>query len=377
MIVDLLIFSTSKKPWFKDDIAELRAHMERAKGVKVGKVDIQHIELPKLPLKRDADGDLKFAWDGFKEYFTWQAKRYNAVVLHISRAEKRKLGLTVNGSYNRDPDEIFECWFAADEGQRSENYWGVYMLGRTIFWSEWMRLAAHELTGHGFERFFYGYHTDFTHDYDYGPNDERGKRDGPHILPQLINIMDATEWTKVRDRRDATAYRLIDRLKAILTGLKKPPTLEAPPLSPVDQRYYEKPSQLYGARTDDTLSGVHNGLDVACPVGTPLRMMLDGEVTHSFDNESMGSTLYCRFKFEGETFYVPYLHLSARVSPGIYKRGDIIGKTGNTGRVEGDGHLHHEDWVCPIDRALLKTEASVRAVTRDPLVFLRENAVNQ
>jgi hypothetical protein len=106
-------------------------------------------------------------------------------------------------------------------------------------------------------------------------------------------------------------------------------------------------------------------------------MMLDGEVTHSFDNDSMGKTVYCRFQHEGQPMYWPFLHLSARVAPGKYKRGDIIGKTGNTGRVIGSGHSHQEKWVCPIDRALLKTEASARAVTRDPLAFLREHAVNQ
>lgn len=376
MTINLLIFTTSKKVWFKDDIAELRAHMERAKGVTVNFVDVLPVVLPKMALKKDGDGDTKFDWGDFKKHFTAKAHGYNAVMLHISREEKRKLGITVNGSYNRDPDEIFECWIAADEGQRSKHYWGVYFLGRTIFWSEWLRLAAHELSGHGFERFFYGYRTNFTHDYDYGPADERGKRDGPHMLPELIKIMDATTWTETRDRRDATAYRLIGILKGILGKLKNP-EIDPAPLYPVDAAYYEHPSQPYGVRTDDTLSGIHNGLDVACPVGTPLRMMLDGEVTHSFDNPSMGKTVYCRFEYDGQTMYWPFLHLSARVAPGRYKRGDIIGKTGNTGRVIGDGHSHQEHWVCPIDRGLLGTEASARAVTRDPLVFLREHAVNE
>jgi hypothetical protein len=376
MNIKLLILTTSKKQWFADDIAELRTHAERAKGVKVESVEVRHIELPKMRLKKDAEGDTKFDWTDFKKQITSQADDHNAVMLHISREEKRKLGITVNGSYNRDPDEIFECFIVADEGQRSKDYWAVMFLGRMIFWSEWMRLAVHELLGHGFERFFIGYQTNYTHDYDYGLGWREGDRGGPHILPQLILIMDATKWTETRDKRDATAFRLIDMLKGILAKAKNP-EIEGPPLYPVDAKYFEAPSQAYGVPSDDMMSGMHNGLDVACPVGTPLRMMLDGQVTHSFDNPSMGSAVYCRFDFDGQVMYWAFLHLSARLAPGHYKRGDIIGKTGNTGKVIGNGHLHSEQWVCPIDRNLLATGASARAVTRDPLVFLREHAVNQ
>lgn len=383
MNIRVLILSTSKTRWFAADVERLRFHMEKAKGVVVDTIDIRLISDPKLKVIRDSDGDRTFDWQSFRDIITTQASGYNAVILHVTRQQAKWLDLDVNGSYRRDPDEFFECWISADNGQRSENYWGVFskVYDDIIYWSEWLRMAVHELTSHGFERFFYGYETNYTHDYDYGPNWRDGDRSGPHILPELITIMDATEWTRLRDLRDQTKLRLIDIIKRKVQDLIRQlrnPMIDGP-IYPLAPEYWRKVTQRFGTpnpryqKTHPVASErIHNGDDFGTPIGTPIYAPVDGAIAfRGGDHPTMGGFVYFDGMFGKDRRYLRFLHLSKAMPVGRYKQGDIIGYTGNSGDSDGP-HLHIDVWKVPINSALIRTPKGVRENLLDPVAFFAE-----
>lgn len=109
----------------------------------------------------------------------------------------------------------------------------------------------------------------------------------------------------------------------------------------VSQRFGENPDAYapYG------LAG-HEGLDLAVPVGTPVRAAHDGTAT-----VRLGSPTYGHYvTVQSEQVDTLYAHLSrVHVEQGdAVRAGDIIGLSGNTGRSFGD-HLHFGVRPNPID----------------------------
>ncbi|MBM7661201.1 murein DD-endopeptidase MepM/ murein hydrolase activator NlpD [Bacillus mesophilus] len=105
---------------------------------------------------------------------------------------------------------------------------------------------------------------------------------------------------------------------------------------------------VYGELTDHfgTRGGHHHGIDIAAPTGTDTFSVEDGTVTKSYYSSSYGHVVFIKHP---EGFETVYAHLSERlVEEGQeIKKGDVIGKVGNTGRSRG-AHLHFEvhmgDW---------------------------------
>ena len=99
----------------------------------------------------------------------------------------------------------------------------------------------------------------------------------------------------------------------------------------------------------------HSGLDFAAPTGTPVKSPADGRVL-----------LIGNFYFNGQTIFIDhgqgvitmFCHLSeiAYLPGDKVKRGDVVGKVGNTGRSTGP-HLH---WNVSLNNARV-----------DPALFLR------
>lgn len=103
---------------------------------------------------------------------------------------------------------------------------------------------------------------------------------------------------------------------------------------PLDNWDNLKRTYRHGAPT--TYSLRHFGVDYAVPIGTPIYAPFDGSniVAQSFLKG--GNTLW--FKFENKIMRC--MHLRDLPTTGIYKEGDVIGYTGNTGSLTTGPHLH-------------------------------------
>ena len=98
----------------------------------------------------------------------------------------------------------------------------------------------------------------------------------------------------------------------------------------------------YGSRTDPLTHGHgnHQGVDIAAAPGQPVHASADGIVMMTGVQGGYGKAV---FLAHGYGLTTRYGHLSAiSVKPGQrVKRGDVVGRVGNTGRSTGY-HLHYE-----------------------------------
>jgi len=99
---------------------------------------------------------------------------------------------------------------------------------------------------------------------------------------------------------------------------------------------FGKISSGYGWRKRE----FHHGLDIACPVGTPIRAAQAGKVTFSGTRSVYGKTIVIEHANGTETLYA---HISkSMVKEGQQvKRGQVIALVGLTGRTTGP-HLHFQ-----------------------------------
>ncbi|MDD6888914.1 MAG: M23 family metallopeptidase [Bacteroidales bacterium] len=115
-----------------------------------------------------------------------------------------------------------------------------------------------------------------------------------------------------------------------------------PSIQPVSQEDMTQMASGYGWRVDPIYgtSKHHDGMDFAAPVGTSVYATGDGTVSQAGWNTGYGNTIDIN---HGYNYTTRFAHLSEiLVSPGQkVKRGDLIGKVGNTGKSTGS-HLHYE-----------------------------------
>lgn len=101
-------------------------------------------------------------------------------------------------------------------------------------------------------------------------------------------------------------------------------------------------------RTIKGKTGIHNGIDFACPIETPVIAMCDGEAYRvGWENpkdksQGFGLRIWQIATIEKEVFFIWYGHLSKifidePLKP--IKAGEIIGLSGNSGSSTGP-HLH-------------------------------------
>lgn len=85
----------------------------------------------------------------------------------------------------------------------------------------------------------------------------------------------------------------------------------------------------------------HTGIDVGCPIGTPLPLPWDTECVEARKQNEMGSCIYLEDRLFGVTVLA---HLSEfKVKKGDkVPAGTIVGLSGNTGKISTGPHCHLE-----------------------------------
>ncbi|PKP20695.1 MAG: peptidase M23 [Bacteroidetes bacterium HGW-Bacteroidetes-21] len=117
-----------------------------------------------------------------------------------------------------------------------------------------------------------------------------------------------------------------------------------PAIQPILNKDLTRISSYFGIRYDPVYKGVkkmHEGIDFTAPIGTDIYATGNGTVIE-VDNSKRGYGNMIIIS-HGFGYTTTYAHLSkTMVRPGQkVKRGDIIGKVGNTGKSVGP-HLHYE-----------------------------------
>lgn len=93
--------------------------------------------------------------------------------------------------------------------------------------------------------------------------------------------------------------------------------------------------------------GIHRGIDISMPVGTPLIAPLDGRVVYNRINSggvTQGYGYYLALYHEDKKLYTLYGHLRElpRIKVGdMVKAGEVVAHSGATGDATGP-HLHYE-----------------------------------
>lgn len=128
---------------------------------------------------------------------------------------------------------------------------------------------------------------------------------------------------------------------------QKSPQPTPPPKNPpqAQPQKWIKPCDgpIVGKYGEQRSTHVHNGIDIAVPIGTPIKAVADGTVYYAGANDPRGYGQYViiTHNINGKIVTSEYGHLSSwNVQPGQQiKQGQIIAKSGNTGHSHGP-HLH-------------------------------------
>jgi len=98
----------------------------------------------------------------------------------------------------------------------------------------------------------------------------------------------------------------------------------------------------YGMVTDpiDNMERFHPGIDIAAPVGSPVKAVRDGTVQRLGDSPVLGKYLLIEHTAGAFSFYGELARMTVEEGQAV-KAGQIIGEVGTTGDISGGG-LHFE-----------------------------------
>lgn len=160
-------------------------------------------------------------------------------------------------------------------------------------------------------------------------------------LSDLQLVTDLSDKLDALEQMVAAQSRSFDYLSGQASTLKERST-RIPAIQPVNEKSLRAVASGYGYRRDPIYGTgkFHEGMDFSAHPGTPVYATGDGTVTEAGWNSGYGKMIVIDHGFRYTTRYA---HLSDMlVRPGqTVKRGDLIGRVGNTGKSTGP-HLHYE-----------------------------------
>lgn len=125
--------------------------------------------------------------------------------------------------------------------------------------------------------------------------------------------------------------------KVVLVGTKKSTVSTGSYAWPTKNVYV---TSYYGWRTINGVKGYHYGIDLRAAIGTQIYASDGGEVIYCGTATGYGKLIKIRHDNGDVTYYAHLSAYSVKVGTRVYK-GQVIAKSGNTGRVTGP-HLHFE-----------------------------------
>ena len=115
-----------------------------------------------------------------------------------------------------------------------------------------------------------------------------------------------------------------------------------PAIQPIANKDLKRTASGYGMRIDPIYRTprFHSGMDFSAKIGTDIYATGDGVVTFAAWKQGYGNCLMIDHGYGYKTLYGHLSKYNARVGQKV-KRGEVIGKVGNTGKSTGP-HLHYE-----------------------------------
>lgn len=98
----------------------------------------------------------------------------------------------------------------------------------------------------------------------------------------------------------------------------------------------------FGVRGGGVLGDMHRGVDIAVPVGTPVRPILDGRVRFAGTMSGYGRVIWIDHGDDALSLYAHLSEVSVKAGQEV-RKATVIGKSGQSGNASGP-HLHLEVW---------------------------------
>ena len=162
--------------------------------------------------------------------------------------------------------------------------------------------------------------------------EESNEKDSSTILDNLKNTIDSLSYTL--DLQKNSYDIIFNKIKSNETMYR-----HIPSIMPVESAYL---GSQYGYRTDpiDGKRRMHRGQDFAVNLNTPVLATGDGVVTKAQYDSGWGRYVKIDHGYGYETIYAHLYKINVKKGQKT-KRGDVLGKSGNSGRAAGF-HLHYE-----------------------------------
>lgn len=162
--------------------------------------------------------------------------------------------------------------------------------------------------------------------------DSMGDAELVKSVTDRLDVLDQMIYNQIKsyDFLRARSDEMADRLTHI------------PAIQPISSKYLKTMASGYGHRRDPVYGTTrfHAGMDFSADIGTPVYATGDGTVVHSSWSSGYGNTVDINHGYNYMTRYAHLSEILVRDGQQV-KRGDLIGKVGNTGKSTGP-HLHYE-----------------------------------